>query len=529
MISSFLEVEAKFAIDEHSPVPDLSTLPGVESIASTRAHDLSAIYYDTRDLRLTHAKVTLRRRTGGSDDGWHLKLPAENGRLELAAELTPPVDGQFQIPEELLALVRSIVRTHELVPVAQVDNHRTESTLVDTEGSPVAEFCDDHVSAWSLMPGGARTTWREWEVELAGALPGTEEGQQLLAETTTRLVSAGARRSASPSKLVAALGDSLRTAPRPDYLTVDDKDPDSAAAAVVNALRANRDKLVEYDPRVRQDEWDSVHQMRVATRELRSHLQTFDGVLGGQRVERVLAELKTLAGTLGEARDAEVVEERFTWLLDSEDSGTIAPEDRERILESINKEYRRAHRRIVASLNSDRYLSLLDDIDALLVDPPIVAQEEGEEAAPMDEVLAEHLDEAYEKLRKRHKRAVRNWSNDELTLHEREDYFHDMRKSAKKLRYAAEAVSAATGLKTRRIYRACKDMQSVLGDFQDSVTSRDKLLAMSASEHRRGHDTFAFGLLYQRERAIGLKSLDDYDKAYSRIKAAYQRLRKKKR
>lgn len=525
MVSSFLEVEVKFAIDEHTPVPDLTALPGVDATGETRTHDLTAIYYDTRDLRLTRAKVTLRRRTGGSDDGWHLKLPSAEGRIELTAELAPPIDGEYQVPEELRQLTRSIVRHHELIPIAQVDNHRTESTLLDVEGAPVADFCDDQVSAWSLLPGGARTSWREWELELAGVLPGTEAGQELIAGATTRLVSAGARRSASPSKLVAALGDSLHTAPLPDYLTTDNQDPDSAAAAVVKALRSNRDKLVEYDPKVRRDEWDSVHQMRVATRELRSHLQTFDGVLAGEQVENILAELKVLAQTLGVARDAEVVEERFEWLLDSEDSGTITEEDRAGILESINKEYQRAHRRIVASLDSDRYVKLLDDIDALLADPPVVAQQDS--AAPMEDVLAEHVDEAFKKLRKRHKRAVCNWDNAELTLHEREEYFHDMRKSAKKLRYAAEAVSAATGMKTRKIYRACKDMQSVLGDFQDSVTSRDKLLSMAQSAHRRGQDTFAYGLLYQRERGIGLKSLDDYDKAYTRIEAAYARLRKK--
>lgn len=525
MVSTHLEVEAKFAVDGNVTVPDLTALPLVESVASTREQHLSAIYYDTKDLRLTRAKATLRRRTGGADDGWHVKLKSDEGRLELAAPLEDPEGGEYTVPEELLAQVRSIVREYPLVPVAQVDNHRTESLLADATGHPVAEFCDDRVTAWSLLPGGEQTQWREWEVELAGALPGTAEGTELLSGATTKLISVGARKSASPSKLVAALGKSLVEAPLPDYLAAE-REPDSPAAAVVAALQANRDKLVAYDPKVRRDEWDSVHQMRVATRELRSHLQTFDGVLAGERVERVLAELKVLAGMLGVARDAEVVEERFLWLLDSDDSGVISTEDREHILATIGEEYRRAHRRIVAGLNSQRYLTLLDDLDALLANPPVVEPAEDDQPQQMDEVMAEHLDQAYEKLRKRHKKAVRNWSNPELTLHEREEYFHDMRKSAKKLRYAAEAVSSATGLKTRRIYKACKQMQEVLGDFQDAVTSRDKLRAMAATDARRHRDTFALGLLWQREREIGLQALDDYDTAYRKITAAYRRLRK---
>lgn len=519
MVTTFLEVEVKFAVDEETSVPDLTTLPGVTRVDEAQVHNLSAIYYDTSDLRLTRAKVTLRRRTGGEDDGWHLKLPGEQGRIELASELTEPVDGQYRVPDDLLTLIRSIVRNRELVPIAQVDNTRTE-TLLRGEDSPVAEFCDDRVTAWSLLPGGSSTSWREWELELAGELPGTEEGQDLINSATTVLIGAGARKSKSPSKLVAALGDSVNSAPLPDYLTGHSED--DAAAGVVRALSANRDKLVALDPRVRRDEWDSVHQMRVATRELRSHLQTFDGVLAGERVERLLAELKELAGVLGLARDAEVVEERFVWLLDNEDSGTVTDEDRGRILAAIRKEYERAHRRVVATLDSERYLQLLEDIDALLAEPPVVTRED----SSVEDVMAEHLDAAFKKLRKRHKRAVGNWDNEDLTLHEREEYFHDMRKAAKKLRYAAEAVGSATGMKTGKIYKACKQMQSVLGDFQDSVTSRDKLLAMSQADRRKGNDAFAYGLLYQRERYIGLESLEEYSDAYAKIESAYRKLRK---
>ena len=141
--------------------------------------------------------------------------------------------------------------------------------------------------------------------------------------------------------------------------------------------------------------------------------------------------------------------------------------------------------------------------------------------------MALHLNQAYDKLVKRHKKAVKNWDNTELTLHEREEYFHDMRKAAKKLRYAAEAAGSATNLKTKNLYKACKNMQSVLGDFQDSVTSRDKLIELAETARRRGEDTFGYGLLYQRERAIGLEALDAYAESFKAIKSAFKPLRKK--
>lgn len=566
---TFLEVEAKFAVDESTPVPDLTQLEEVARVAETRHHSMSAIYYDTEDLRLTHAKITLRRRTGGNDDGWHIKIPGDAGRTEIRAELGEPVDGRYEVPAELIHEVRSVIRNHPLAPIAQVDNNRTELLLVDAADQPVAEFCDDHVTAFSFLPGGTQCAWREWEVELAGELPATKQGGSLLRHATSLLISSGARVSSSPSKLKSALGDSINNVDLPPALAVSNLDPDSPAAAVVNALKANRDKLVEYDPRVRRDEWDSVHQMRVATRELRSHLQTFHGIVVGPEIERLESDLKQLASMLGVARDAEVVEERWQNLLASEDSDVLDEATREHIAHDMGRDYRRAHRRVIAALDSDQYLDLLDALDAFLANPPVGGedtelkgdatdsdaesaasesaeeiespekQEQPKESKPkhaksedaehhdLDTVMALHLNQAYDKLVKRHKKAVKNWDNTELTLHEREEYFHDMRKAAKKLRYAAEAAGSATNLKTKNLYKACKNMQSVLGDFQDSVTSRDKLIELAETARRRGEDTFGYGLLYQRERAIGLEALDAYAESFKAIKSAFKPLRKK--
>ncbi|WP_350354538.1 CYTH domain-containing protein [Corynebacterium aquatimens] len=218
-----LEVELKLAVDEQTSVPDLAQLPGVASMLGTEQHNLSAIYYDTKDLRLTRQKITLRRRTGGSDDGWHMKIPAGDGRRELRV----PLDDPAQVPNELLEQVRAIVRTEPLEPIAQVDNRRVESKLAGENGEPVAEFCDDHVTAWSLLPGGQRTSWREWELELDESVAGTEEGASIIRQATSFLIASGARKSSSPSKLSTALGDSIHTAPKPPHMQSDNVDEDS--------------------------------------------------------------------------------------------------------------------------------------------------------------------------------------------------------------------------------------------------------------------------------------------------------------
>lgn len=549
---TFIEVEAKFAVDDTIAVPDLTALTAVESAGETAHHSLSAIYYDTADLRLTRAKITLRRRTGGKDDGWHIKLPGTTGRTELHAELTDPSTP----PAELLDAVRAIIRREPLAPIAQVDNNRAETPLFDAAGDQVAEFCDDHVTAWSLLPGGQQTSWREWEVELAGDLSETVEGAALLHEATSLLINRGARKSASASKLATALGDSAAAAPVPPYMSTEGLDEDSPAKAVVDSLRVQRDRLVEWDPKVRNDEWDSVHQMRVATRELRSLLETFEGILAGDQLTHIESELKELAALLGTARDAEVVEERFAGLLDSDTTGMIDGPATEHIRGDMRREYERAHKRILRTLDSQRYLTLLDDIDDLLAHPPLAtdtpveatgeteaeagaatgAETDGAFETPTapaetrssEEILYEHLERGYKKLIKRHKAAVQHYPDMSLPLHQREEYVHDVRKAAKKLRYSANAAKDS-GLKAGKLSKACKELQEILGDYQDAVTSRDRIEKLANGARQRGEDTFAYGMLYQREMTRGDKALEDYPKAVKEVKKAFKKVEPKKK
>ncbi|MDU0479214.1 CYTH and CHAD domain-containing protein [Staphylococcus chromogenes] len=525
--STSLEVEAKFSATSDIEVPDLTAIVGVHALASSTVHHLSARYFDTADLRLTRAKITLRRRTGGKDAGWHLKLPAETGRIEVAVPLAD--DDSHTPPAEILEQVRAIVRDLPLSPIAQVDNERHESLLADEAGAVVAEFCDDHVTAWSLLSGGRKTQWREWEVELAGDNPHAD----LLDSAKEVLLAAGATESDSPSKLKSALGDSIHNAPTPPQMA--DLDPASAAHAVINAIRVQRDRLIEVDPMVRRDEWDSVHQMRVATRELRSLMQTFEGILVGDEYTRVEAELKLLAGVLSVARDAEVVAERFQMLLGLDDDDLVDEAATQHLSHDMQQKYARAHRSIMAALNSERYFSLLASLENLIAHPPLAEAELDDAAEVLDDApvhadeqltLFGHLEGAYRKLMKRHRKALDEWEQLEIPLRVREENFHNMRKAAKKLRYSADAVGRATDVNTKDLYAACKTMQSVLGDFQDSVTSRDELLNLAKRARTAGEDTFGYGALYQRERAIGLQALADYAEAAKDIEKAYKKLDK---
>src|SRR5437660_12749982 len=123
----FLEVERKYAVGAGFVLPDLSVVPGVAAVTGPRTYHLTAIYLDTPGHDLAAHKITLRRRTGGSDAGWHLKLPAGAGaRTEVRLPLT---SARESVPDELHDIVLAIVRDRPLQPVARIETERTVSML----------------------------------------------------------------------------------------------------------------------------------------------------------------------------------------------------------------------------------------------------------------------------------------------------------------------------------------------------------------------------------------------------------------
>ncbi len=204
-LTEHLETELKLEVGPDFVLPDLGGLVPGQRVTEPEVRLLTANYYDTSDLRLAEARITLRRRTGGADAGWHLKLPVgADSRRELQAPLGDAAAG---VPPELAQQVSSWVDGRLLQVVAVLETRRTVRNLVSTEGATLAEVADDLVTG--RIPGlgespAGPVTWREIEVELASG------GPEVLAAARSRLLAAGARPSSSASKLGRLLG----TAPR---------------------------------------------------------------------------------------------------------------------------------------------------------------------------------------------------------------------------------------------------------------------------------------------------------------------------
>jgi inorganic triphosphatase YgiF len=200
-----LETEQKYDAAADFTLPDLSGLEvsGLEGRTKTterHRYYLSATYFDTDDLDLINNRITLRRRVGGPDEGWHLKLPV---RKDTRQEVRRPLSDGDTVPTQLAAQVQDVTEGRPLHPIAILDTERTVVTLTGKAGEPLAEVADDLVTATRLdEPGAAPIKWREIEVE---AVEGAKVGD-LLEAAGQALRSAGARRSPSASKLGRLLG-----------------------------------------------------------------------------------------------------------------------------------------------------------------------------------------------------------------------------------------------------------------------------------------------------------------------------------
>ncbi|TAM67664.1 MAG: CYTH domain-containing protein [Microbacteriaceae bacterium] len=208
--SSQVEIERKYDVSATTRVPDLIGAGTIAVVEAVEVIDLDAIYYDTDELHLARNRVALRRREGGADAGWHIKIkrPEAEGRTELRWPIGPAeVNAQTAVvPAEVQAEVEALTAGHPLRAVARISNRRENRRLLDAAGYPVAELSDDHVRAENLIDASTRE-WREWEVELLAAAPDTRTKRTALLDAIEAiLLPSGAVVSPSSSKLARALG-----------------------------------------------------------------------------------------------------------------------------------------------------------------------------------------------------------------------------------------------------------------------------------------------------------------------------------
>lgn len=483
------EVERKFRVHGLFRLPDLTGVDGVSSVQDGGTQRLEATYHDTPDLRLAREGITLRRRTGGSDDGWHLKVPVPKAGAGVRDELRLPLEeGQAdQPPAELVGLVRAVVRDRAVGPVATLQTERRVQVLLDETGGPLAELVDDTVSVLGV-DGHVAARFRELELE-----DRAEGAGDALPAVVEALTSAGAVSGEFVSKAVRAMGP-LAAAPA-DVADPGEVGPaDPARSAVAAHLARHTRALRVADMAVRRDADDAVHQMRVSARRLRSGLRVFRPLLDREWADALRDELAWVATGLGDYRDREVLLERL-----EEHAGELPadlPVDEVRTLlrRRLRREMAEARRRALEMLDTPRYLELQDSLVAACADPLTTADAE----APAGDVLPPLVAKAWKKLARSASRLLADEAADPEGAPDEE--WHEARKLAKKARYAAEACAPVLGEGAEGLAKQLSKVTDVLGQHQDGAVAAESVRTMAGAGRTTPTVAFALGVLHGVER-----------------------------
>ena len=482
-------------------LPDLSGIvEGVTAGAEERVHR-DTTYFDTRDLRLARWGLSLEysRPHGSKGSGpsnrreWTLKLPGAANRAQPAdREITVPGSSR-RPPDEVMSLIRPYLRGAPLEQVARLSTRCLRVPLSDGSGRELAEVMDDEVSVLH----GRRVAARFREVEVA-LKPG---GGEVLGALLARLRQAGAGSPDPTPKHVRALGPAALG--EPDVAVRELPAGATAADVVRNAIAAAVQLILRHDPLIRiGGDPEDVHQARVGTRRLRSHLRTFRPLLDREWTDGLRGELGWLAGELGTVRDREVLLERLQQLAAELPAADARPAAG--LLGQIAASIDSARSRLLEAMSSQRYFDLLDRLVVAAAQPGFDETRSERMGAPAPQVLPALALRPWRDLRQAVGQLGSRPSDDEL---------HQVRILAKRLRYASEAVSPAVGPDAARFGKVAAGLQTVLGEHQDSITAQAWLRSATTSRRR----AFVAGELCALEVARAAEARGRWPRAWARL------------
>jgi CHAD domain-containing protein len=496
---SWTEIERTFDVGSTTVLPTMLDLDGVSRVGQAVELVLEAVYFDTVDLDLARRGVAALRSTGGADEGWRLELPRVG---DTRTEVRRPLGRATRtVPGALLEPVRALVRERRLVPVARVARRRLERALLADGDAVLARVCDDHVRTEQLHIGDRVDEWREWEVELVAG------DEALLDLVEERLVEAGAQRAQATSGLVRALDGHLPPVRSP--MRKKELRRANAGAVVTHQLDQQVDRLLEQDRRVRAGDDGSVHGMRIAARRLRSALKTYGPLFeDAAAVDALGQELRWLGQALGPARDAQVLRKRLAELVAGEPDDLVLGPVAAFVDDDLRGAERDARATTLAALGDGRYFRILDDLDELVRDPSYTAEAE----KPARTVFPRLLHRDAKRLRRSVKEARRKEAGEQ-----RDVALHDVRKKAKRLRYAAESMSPVLRDHADELAASAKVVQRVLGQLQDAVMSRRVLRDYGARAHVDGHNGFTYGRLHRLEEVSAEAAVRELDDVVTRL------------
>ncbi|MFN8125208.1 MAG: CHAD domain-containing protein [Candidatus Nanopelagicales bacterium] len=477
-------------------LPELDDLPGVSAIEGGDTVTVDDVHFDTEDLRLFRWGIVLTRRQGGTEPGWHCAFPAGDYDGDDDELVFPDAK---EIPAELRDLLYPLTRDQILVPVAHLRTEQTAHRLDDDSGEPTLTLLDETVS----ILDGKHVAARFREIELVPLSP--EAGRGSMSEAVDDALRTAGAVAAVTTRAATALGP--RASAPPDVVESDPVRPEDPAGEAVRAhLAKHIRRFLLQDVRVRRDLPDSVHQMRVAARRIRSGLRGFGPLVDAEWSRHLRTELGWIAGELGAVRDTEVMIERL-----DERAADLPPDEADLAQTAVDNaltvRITDAREHALGALGSERHHRLLVALVDAAGNPRLTPAAD----RPCAEALPPLVDKTWRRLAK---------DVDQLHLDSPAHPWHETRIAAKKARYAAEAVEPVFGRPAKELVRALEQVTEILGDHQDAHVAQMTLRSLATEPGMDAPTGFALGLLYALEVDYEMALRRDFLRLWPKIAKA---------
>jgi CHAD domain-containing protein len=243
--------------------------------------------------------------------------------------------------------------------------------------------------------------------------------------------------------------------------------------------------------------------MRVAMRRTRSLLATYERFFEPDVAAPLIEDLRWAGNVLGGARDAEVIRGRLHELIAQLPADTGAAADR--VGRRLDAAEQTSRDESLSVLDSDRYRRMLAALDDLVEHPRWSSLA----TRSADEVLRGPVRSDWKRVRRRAETARRAQSDQE-----RAAALHDVRKAAKRLRYAGETLVPVYGGDAQRLARAAEQVQTELGEHHDSISAQAVLRGLAQGADVDAAEAFTLGRLDAREEVLAGQAEARYEDAW---------------